>query len=70
MEEMQVLFERIKIPSELVESYIEQSVGLSIDFLATLNENNLTEQEIMVKLGFSHIAAYRMIVVSKQIKGN
>ena len=66
---MQAFFERIKIPPELLDSYIEQSVGLSIDLLATLNENNLSEQENLVKMGFSHVAAYRMIVVSKQIKG-
>ena len=66
---MQELFERMKVPSEMVELYIEQSLTLSIDFLATLNENNSDELNHLVKLGFNHITAYKMIKVSKKIKG-
>ena len=67
---MQALFERMKVPSEMMELYIEQSLTLSIECLATLNENNSDELNHLVKLGFNHLTAYTMIKVSKKIQGS
>ena len=66
---MQALFERMGVPSTMMDVYMMQSKKLSTEFLAKLNEDSTGDKKELVKLGFNSITAHRMIVESKKLKG-
>ena len=66
---MQALFDRIGVPSLMMDVYMEQSQTLSIEFLARMDENNAVEKKDLIDLGFNSLTARIMIIVSKEIKG-